>query len=78
MRSYNDAMNFPDYPFVPNRFQDAAAYLLDLEHVSLKTLRAASRETLAKTGDAIKTLVVEEWGLQMDNKDAHAQIRDLT
>lgn len=69
--------DFGTLKVVANRFQDAAAYLLDLEHVSLKTLRAASRQPLAKTGDAAKLMVVEEWGLQMDNNMAHAQIRDL-
>jgi hypothetical protein len=63
---------------VPDRFQDAAAYLIDPEHVSFKTLRNVERKPLAKTGDAEKLLITWEYGLQMDNKDAHAQIRDLT
>lgn len=63
---------------VPDRFMDAAAYLIDPEHVSLKTLDPLKREQLAKTGDAEKFLLTYEYGLQMDNKDAHSQIRDLT
>lgn len=63
---------------VPDRFQDAAAYLIDTDHVSFKTLRPLKSEPLAKTGDANKVLLTYEYGLQMDNKDAHAQIRDLT
>lgn len=70
--------DFGTLKVVPNRFQDSAAYLIDLEHVQLKTLRPVSRVQLAKTGDAEKHLVVEEWGLEMTNKDAHAQIRDLS
>lgn len=70
--------DFGALKIVPDRFMDAAAYLIDPEHVSLKTLRPVERKKLAKTGDAEKFLITEEWGLQMDNKDAHAQIRDLS
>lgn len=70
--------DFGALKIVPDRFMDAAAYLIDLEHVSFKTLDPLQREVLAKTGDAEKRLLTWEWGLQMDNKDAHAQIRDLT
>lgn len=70
--------DFGAVKLVPNRFMDAAAYLVDHEHVSLKTLRPVSRVKLAQTGDAEKFLIVEEYGLQMDNPDAHAQARDLS
>ena len=70
--------DFGALKIMPSRFIDNAAYLLDPEHVSFKTLRPVTRETLAKTGDAFKRLIVSEYGLQMDNNMAHAQIRDLT
>lgn len=70
--------DFGEVKIVPSRFLDAAAYLIDLDHVSLKTLRPLESKPLAKTGDAEKTLITYEYGLQMDNKDAHAQIRNLT
>lgn len=70
--------DFGKLKIVPNRFMDAAAYLIDPEHVSYKTLRPVERKGLAKTGDAEKFLIVEEWGFQCDNKDAHAQVRDLS
>jgi hypothetical protein len=70
--------DFGRLKIVPDRFLDAAAYLIDPEHVSFKTLRSVERKPLAKTGDAEKMLITWEYGLQMDNKDAHAQIRDLT
>lgn len=63
---------------VPDRFMDAAAYLIDSEHVSLKQLRSVESQTLAPTGDAVKTLITWEFGLQMDNPAAHAVIRDLS
>lgn len=70
--------DFGRLKIVPDRFMDAAAYLIDLDHVSFKTLDPLTRSPLAKTGDAEKMLLTWEYGLQMDNKDAHAQIRDLT
>jgi hypothetical protein len=70
--------DFGELKIVASRFLDAAAYLLDLDHVSLKTLRPLESKPLAKTGDAEKMLMTYEYGLQMDNKDAHAQVRDLT
>lgn len=65
---------------VPDRFfgSENSAYLLDLDHVTFKTLRNVEAKPLAKTGDAEKMLLTWEYGLQMDNKDAHAVIRDLT
>jgi hypothetical protein len=70
--------DFGAIKIVPDRFMDAASYLVDHEHVSLKTLRPVSRTKLAQTGDAEKFLIVEEYALQMDNPDAHAQARDLS
>lgn len=69
--------DFGDVKMVPSRFLDAAAYLIDLDHVSMRTLRPLESKPLAKTGDAEKMLLTYEYGLQMDSKDAHAQIRDL-
>lgn len=63
---------------VPDRFMDAAAYLIDPEHVTIATLRPLEYKPLAKTGDAEKALMTWEYTLRMDNKDAHAQIRDLS
>jgi len=70
--------DFGQIKLVPSRFLDAAVYVLDLQHVSMRTLRPLESKPLAKTGDAEKMLLTYEYGLQMDNKDAHAQIRDLT
>lgn len=57
---------------VPDRFLDAAAYLIDPEHVSLAWLRNVEYKPLAKTGDAEKALITCEYALRVDNKDAHA------
>lgn len=70
--------DFGSLKVVPDRFIDAAAYLIDYDHVSFKTLRNVEAKPLAKTGDAEKMLITWEYGLQMDNYLAHAVIRDLT
>ena len=70
--------DFGELKIVPSRFLDAAAYLIDPDHVSLKVLRPLESKPLAKTGDAEKFLMTYEFGLQMDNNMAHAQVRDLT
>jgi hypothetical protein len=70
--------DFGELKIVPSRFIDAAVYLIDPEHAELKTLRNLEVSPLAKTGDAEKYLLTYEYGLQMSNKDAHAQVRDLT
>lgn len=70
--------DFGSLKVVPDRFQDAAAYLIDFDHVAFRSLRSVERKPLAKTGDAEKYLITSEYGLEMTNKDAHAQIRDLS
>lgn len=70
--------DFGEIKIVASRFLDAAAYLIDTDHVSLKVLRPLESKPLAKTGDAEKVLITYELGLQMDNNMAHAQIRDLS
>jgi hypothetical protein len=70
--------DFGKFKVVPDRFCDAAAYLVDLDHVSFGTLDPLVRSPLAKTGDAEKMLLTMEYALVMDNLDAHAVARDLS
>lgn len=70
--------DFGEIKITASRFLDAAAYLIDVDHVSMKTLRPLESKPLAKTGDAEKYLLTYEYGLQMDNSLAHSQIRDLS
>jgi hypothetical protein len=63
---------------VADRFCDAAAYLVDHDHVSFLTLDLLICSLLAKTGDAEKMLLTTEYALKMDNLDAHAVARDLS
>lgn len=70
--------DFSTIKVVPERYCDAAAYLIDHDHVSLATLDPLSRSPLAKTGDAEKMLITWEYALKMDNPDAHSVARDLS
>ena len=70
--------DFGKFKVVADRFCDAAAYLVDHDHVSFLTLDPLTRSPLAKTGDAEKMLLTTEYALKMDNLDAHAVARDLS
>lgn len=70
--------DFGKFKVVPDRFCDAAAYLIDLEHASFGTLDPLVRSPLAKTGDAEKMMLTMEYAFICDNPDAHAVARDLS
>ena len=70
--------DFGTIKIVPERHCDAAAYLIDHDHVSVVTLDGLSRSPLAKTGDAEKMLLTVEYGLKVNNPAAHAVARDLS
>ena len=54
------------------------AFLIDPDEVKIATLRPYTVETLAKTGDADKRMVLQEWGLQVNNEAAHGVIAGIT
>jgi len=81
--------DFGNLSVVPNRFftsvVDAGgslmnnwAFLIDPDEVRIATLRPYTVETLAKTGDADKRMVLQEWGLQVNNEAAHGVIAGIT
>lgn len=70
--------DFGAIKIVPERQCDAAAYLIDHDHVSLATLDPLNRTPVANTFDGDSMALTWEYGLKMDNKDAHAQARDLS
>jgi hypothetical protein len=69
--------DFGELKVIPSRFIDNAAYLIDLDHVKLGTLRPLESKELAKTGDAEKRLLTYEYTLADVHPSAHAQVRDL-
>ena len=82
--------DFGNLSVVPNRFFtsviDAGAgslmnnwsFLIDPDEVKIANLRPYTIETLAKTGDADKRMVLQEWGLQVNNEKAHGVVAGIT
>ena len=82
--------DFGNLSVVPNRFFTSVidagagslmnnwAFLLDPDEVKIASLRPYTIETLAKTGDADKRMVLREWGLQVSNEKAHGVIAGIT
>lgn len=69
---------FGEYKVVLNRFQlDSIALLFDPAMWEERVLRPFTRETLAKTGDNSKHMIVGEKGLAHKNFKADALITDL-
>ena len=82
--------DFGNLSVVPNRFFTSVidagagslmnnwAFLIDPDEVKIASLRPYTIETLAKTGDADKRMVLREWGLQVNNEKAHGVIAGIT
>ena len=63
--------DFGTFKIVPNRFCLAnQLYLLDFDYWSVDYLRPFQTETLAKTGDSIKQMMIAEYGLRGKNGQA--------
>ena len=82
--------DFGNLSVVPNRFFTSVidagagslmnnwAFLIDPDEVKLANLRPYTVETLAKTGDADKRMILREWGLQVNNEKAHGVVAGIT
>lgn len=71
--------DFGNLAIVPNRFQRARdAWLIDPDECKQATLRPYQVETLARTGDAQKRLIIIEQGLQVGNEAGCGGVVDLT
>lgn len=71
--------DFGNLQIVPNRFQrNRTAFFIQPEYCSVAFLRPFTMETLAKTGDAEKRLLLVEWGLKVKHEAAHGAAYDLT
>ena len=82
--------DFGNLSVVPNRFftsvVDAGAgslmnnwaFLIDPDEGKIANLRPYTIETLAKTGDADKRMILREWGLQVNNEKAHGVVAGIT
>lgn len=64
---------------MPNRFQrERDAWFLDFDYVQIMHLRPFKTVELAKTGDAEKRMLIQEWGLKVLNESALGAAYDLT
>ncbi len=71
--------DFGRLSIVPNRFQRGRdALLVDPSMVTLAYLDGFQTETLAKTGDAEKKMLLAELTLKVHNEKAHGIVADLT
>ena len=74
--------DFHTLKVVPNRFirggANGVALLIDPEYVAFRTLDPSKSKPLGVSGDATKYLLTYEYGLEVGNEAAHAQIRDLS
>jgi hypothetical protein len=63
----------------PSRFQgERDAWYLDFEYLSIDALRPFHTIRLAKTGDAEKRMLLQEWSLRVKNEAALGLAADLT
>jgi hypothetical protein len=70
--------DFGNHAVKLDRFmRDQAVLCLDPGYVSLATLRPMAKEELAKTGDSSKWLLTAEYGLVVNNPDAHAKVASV-
>lgn len=70
--------DFGNVRIVPNRFgRERDLYLLDFEYLQVDHLRPFRLENLAKTGDAEKRMLLQEWGLRVKQEAALGGIFDL-
>lgn len=70
--------DFGSVRIMPNRFgRERDLYLLDAEFMSLGILRPFELLELAKSGDADKRALIQEWGLKIKQEAALGAVYDL-
>jgi len=70
--------DFGTFKIVPNRFSvPTFAYFFDYDLWSIDYLRPFRTETLAKSGDSVKQLLIAEYGLRAKNGFGNGQLRGV-
>jgi hypothetical protein len=70
--------DFGTFKIVPNRFSvPTFAYFFDYDLWSIDYLRPFRTETLAKSGDSVKQLLISEYGLRSKNGFGNGQLRGV-
>jgi len=71
--------DFGTFKLVPNRFCDpSVVYIIDFDMWSIDYLRPFKTETLAKTGDSVKQMMIAEYGLRSKNSHGSGMVFNLT
>jgi hypothetical protein len=71
--------DFGNVSVIANRFQrERDAWVLDPEYAKTAVLRPYQKINLAKSGDADKAMVLQEWGHKVLTETAHGLAADLT
>ena len=70
--------DFGTFKIIPDRFQRARdCWFIDFDFWGVAYLRPFRTETLAKTGDSIKQMLVAEYGLMSKNQKANGFLADV-
>ena len=70
--------DFGNVAVIANRFQrERDAWVIDPEYAKMTVLRPYQQVELAKTGDAEKRMLLQEWGLKILAENAHGLAADL-
>jgi len=70
--------DFGQVSVIANRFQrERDAWVIDPEYAKMTVLRPYQQVELAKTGDAEKRMLLQEWGLKILAENAHGLAADL-
>ena len=71
--------DFGTFKLVPNRFCDpTVVYIIDFDLWSIDYLRPFKTETLAKTGDSVKQMMIAEYGLRAKNSHGSGMVFNLS
>ena len=70
--------DFGTFKIIPDRFQRARdCWFIDFDFWAVAYLRPFQTETLAKTGDSIKQMIIAEYGLMSKNQAANGFLADV-
>ena len=70
--------DFGTFKIIPDRFQRARdCWFIDFDFWAVAYLRPFQTETLAKTGDSIKQMLIAEYGLMSKNQAANGFLADV-
>jgi hypothetical protein len=70
--------DFGTFKIIPDRFQRARdCWFIDFDFWAVAYLRPFRTETLAKTGDSIKQMLIAEYGLMSKNQKANGFLADV-